>query len=155
MTGPVCSGTGGPLCSGIGGPVWCGIRTLIDGPSILTCEFNKKEPVKSEKPTIECGYSLEIIADTETKNVKISIIATSNSDSVPFMFNVKSEGIFLINNCPIEIIDKVAFEKNVLTKTWPYMFTFLKEVIADLTRKADLPTFNLPPIDLELERVDK
>ncbi len=126
---------------------------LIDGPFLVDCEFKIKKIVKSDDKTIECGYALGITTEDSEDVVTINVGVTTDSDNLPFSFNVKAAGVFQVVNSADETIKGKAFEKKAIKLAWPYLFAFLKETVADLTRKANLPPFKLPAMELDLQKL--
>lgn len=130
---------------------------LTDGPSLVFCNFKTKEVVKkSKKPSpIKCEYSIELNIDSERKEVLSFLSVKSESENIPFDFYLKSQARFSVGNMPTEIKDKEAIEKRAIFEATPYIFSFLKEMVADLTRKAYVKPFYLPPIDLKIDNFEK
>ncbi len=126
---------------------------LIDGPSLKDCEFKIKETAESDDKTIECGYVLSINTDNDEKIVTIGVGAASDSENIPFSFDVKAEASFRITTPDDKKYEGEKFEKKAIMLAWPYLFIFLKEVVSDLTKKANLPPFNLPPTELDLQKL--
>jgi preprotein translocase subunit SecB len=123
---------------------------LVHGPRLNYCNFELRE-VKNkpkEKLQIECNYSIELNIKDNKKEFIASISAKSKSENVPFAFDVKSEALFKCENeCPSEEI--------AITEAIPYIYSFIKEMVADLTRKAYIAPFYLPPIDLDSNNYKK
>lgn len=130
---------------------------LTDGPSLVFCNFKTKDVVKkNKKPSpIKCEYSIEFNIDNETKEVLSLLSVKSESENIPFDFYLKSQARFRLGDLPNEIKDKESIEKRAIIEAIPYVFSFLKEMVADLTRKAYVKPFYLPPIDLKIENFEK
>jgi len=128
---------------------------LIDGPFLKNCDFKTKEIIESDNNNIECGYALGVTVGSEGENKYVAINASvsSDSDNIPFSFNVRVEARFGMDGLSEDITGSDEFEKESISQAWPYLFTFLKEVVADLTRKSSVRPFLLPAIDLDLQKV--
>lgn len=120
--------------------------TLINGPRLVICNFSlnevKQRPKK--KSIVKCQFAIEVNIDEENNKVTASLSAKSDSDGLPFSFDIKSEASFKCEaSCPSE--------KHIIMEAIPYIYPFVKELVADLTRKSYYPPFYLPPIELKPE----
>lgn len=120
--------------------------TLIDGPKLIYCDYKlvevKHQPKK--KTSVKCQYAIEINIDEDKKEVSALLSAKSESEGLPFSFDLKSEAIFKCEtSCPSE--------QHIIIEAIPYIYPFIKELVADLTRKSYFPPFYLPPIELKPE----
>lgn len=127
---------------------------LIRGPSLVYSMFNTKEIDKDSKKDIpiDCQYSLELNTDNEKREIIASLGVKLDSPNTPFSFDMKSMAVFKINGSAQMGVDN---EEQVISKTIPYMFSFLKELVADLTRKAYFMPLYLPTMDLNFKNVDR
>jgi preprotein translocase subunit SecB len=97
-----------------------------------------------KKPTIKCQYAIEVNIDEEKNEVSAFLSAKSDSEGLPFSFELKSEARFKCEvSCPSE--------QHIIIEAIPYIYPFVKELVADLTRKSYYPPFYLPPIELKPE----
>jgi preprotein translocase subunit SecB len=130
---------------------------LTEGPSLIYCEFKTKDVAKTTKKSspIECHFSLEISINRESKEVMAALSVKSESENIPFDFDVKSHALFKVDKFPSGKANEEAFEKKAISEAIPYIFSFLKEIVADLTRKAYLKPFYLPPIELDTKNFEK
>lgn len=126
--------------------------TLINGPRLVHCNFTTREIPKQLKPTkrgfqVECKYMLKVNIDNDKNEVSVLMSAVSDTENIPFSFDIKSEAKFKCeDNCPSE--------QHAIIEAVPYIFLFLKEAVADLTRKAYLSPFYLPPLDLRIDKLE-
>lgn len=123
--------------------------TLISGPKLVSCSFNLNEVKKTSKKqsTVRCQYAIEVNIDDEKKEVSAFLSVKSDSDGLPFSFDLKSEARFKCEiSCPPE--------QHIVIEAIPYLYPFLKELVADLTRKSYFPPFYLPPIELKPENFE-
>jgi preprotein translocase subunit SecB len=124
--------------------------TLIKGPRLVSCNFSlnevKQQPKK--KPPIKCQYAIEVNIDEKEKEVSAFLSANSESEGLPFKFDLKAEARFKCEvSCPSE--------QHIIIEAIPYIYPFVKELIADLTRKSYYPPFYLPPIELKPENFEE
>lgn len=130
---------------------------LTEGPSLVFCNFKTKEIAKKGKKDlqIECQYSIELKINKENEEVLATLSVKTESENIPFDFYVKSKAMFKVAKIPLGEEDKNIFEKKAISESIPYIFSFLKEIVADLTRKAYLKPFYLPPIELNIDNFEK
>jgi len=124
--------------------------TLIDGPKLIYCNFNVLEIKKQakKKSSVKCQYVIGINVDENKKEVTALLSVKSDSEVLPFNFDIKSEATFKCEDiCPSEQL--------VLIEAIPYIFPFVKELVADLTRKSYHPPFYLPPLELKVDSFEK
>lgn len=124
--------------------------TLIDGPKLIYCDYKlvESKQLPKKKSSIKCQYAIEINVDEEKNEVSALLSAKSESEGLPFSFDLKSEAIFKCDvSCPSE--------KHIILEAIPYIYPFVKELVADLTRKSYYPPFYLPPIELKLEHFEE
>lgn len=127
---------------------------IIDGPRLISCNFQRKDGVKpQEKPVpISCEYLIELKAHKENKSLLAYFTAKTDDVSLPFSFDVKAATKFTFND---NIITNSEVELNALKGVAPYLFIFLREFVADLTRKAYFKTFYLPNLEITPELIRK
>jgi len=130
---------------------------LTDGPSLVLCNFAKKEVAKKPKKAaqVRCDYSFGISFDTEKEEIETELSVKSESENIPFEFHLVSRAKFKARNLPSAIKDNSEIEKRAAVEALPYIFPFLKEMVADLTRKTYVPPFYLPSIDLNNDKFEK
>ena len=123
---------------------------LLNGPRISKCNFElrKGEPGKPQKEIeikTACEYSFHTNYLTNLNRLEVSIKAKMKGDDLPFHFEVTAEAQLQLN----EKIDASEAHKLGMVFGGPYVFTILKDYIMDLTRKAYLHVFVIPPIDFD------
>ncbi len=95
--------------------------------------------------SIERELIIGIAKDDSDKKIKVDLqIKTKNEDS-PFLFNIVYEGSF-------EIISEEEPTQHEINKIGAIncgaiIYPYLREHLADLTRRAGVPPFHLPPIN--------
>jgi preprotein translocase subunit SecB len=123
---------------------------LTEGPKLTYCNFNIIErTIKQQKShEIACSFSIQVQRDDESNEVAILFSVKSESDTIPFSFDIGAKASFKCNKkCPSD--------EDAIIETTPYIFPFLKELVADLTRKAYLSPFYLPSIELQIDKFQK
>lgn len=124
--------------------------TLIEGPSLVNCNFSLVEAKTKtkKKSTVKCQYSIEINIDEVNKEVTVLLSAKSESEELPFSFGIQSKANFKCEaSCPDE--------KHIIIEALPYLYPFIKELVADLTRKSYFSPFYLPSIELKADSFEK
>lgn len=131
--------------------------SLTEGPSLVECNFKTKELAQKSKKglPVECQYSVEIKINIESKEVLAVLSVKTESANLPFYFDVKSQAIFKFPKLNFEEKDREFVERRAIFEAVPYIFPFLKEMVADLTRKAYLKPFYLPAIELNIDSFEK
>lgn len=131
---------------------------LTNGPSLLSCNFTTKETKKPKKQAqieIECRYSFEVNFNEKDKILDYKAAVESSSENIPFEFNISATASFDFENIGEKKEPKEEIEKQAIIEAFPYLFSFLKEQVADLTRKANLKPFYLPSIELRMQDFKK
>lgn len=99
------------------------------------------KPVKN-KP-IEINYGVNISFKRKDKMVNVIISVLSDNKSQPFMFNIVTMGLFKFQKLPKNAELKRVAHINCASIIFPYV----REYIADLTRRAGIPPFHLDPMN--------
>jgi preprotein translocase subunit SecB len=93
--------------------------------------------------SIEIKQNVEVGYKTKDKILQVMVSVSSDSENQPFRFSVAWEGAFAFKEMPSkEDLDRIA---NINCAA--IIFPFVRETIADLTRRANVPPFNLPPFN--------
>lgn len=124
--------------------------TLINGPRLIYCDYklDESKQLSKKKTSVKCQYTIKINVNEEKNEVSALLSAKSEGEGLPFSFDLKSEAIFKCDvSCPSE--------QHIIIEAIPYVYPFIKELVADLTRKSYYPPFYLPPIELKLESFEK
>lgn len=91
------------------------------------------------QPEIKFGYAV----NTKSKTVIVELAIRVLPGAAPFEFEVGGEGLFQFKTLP----EKQVLERICSINCCSILFPFLREFIADLTRRAGLPPFLLPPVN--------
>lgn len=128
-------------------------RMSFDGFRLLNLSFSINKGFEQKKgisvnPEIALAHHYE----QKERAVKVRIKVSLVKGNTPFFFEVESEGKFVFKETP----DNVTI-KNVSIVNGPaIIFPYVRETIADLTRRAGFPPLHLPPINfVELAKKSK
>ncbi|MBI3585255.1 MAG: protein-export chaperone SecB [Nitrospinae bacterium] len=117
---------------------------------ILNISFSINKGFKGRKhltinPQIALAHKYEKKEKTLMVRLKISL----TKGEIPFIFEIESEGRFIFKEAPNKDIIKNASTINCPAIIFPYV----RETVADITRRAGFPPLHLPPINfLELTK---
>jgi len=94
--------------------------------------------------SVELSHNMEIKHEQTTDNeVRVLVSVSSDSDPQPFRFSVVWEGAFVFEEKPLpEELDRIA-----RINCASIIFAYVRESVADLTRRANIPPLNLPPFN--------
>lgn len=110
---------------------------------LINLDFSLKGGVdKSED--IEINPNFKINREFDKKDLKIFLEISMDNGDLPFTFNIVIGGLFKFNRAveKIKNIDEIA---NINCAA--ILFPFLRETVADLTRRAGFPPLLLPPVN--------
>ncbi|WP_435549794.1 protein-export chaperone SecB [Desulfobacterium sp. N47] len=93
---------------------------------------------------IELSHSIEINCQQATeKDINVVVSISSDSDKQPFRFSVAWEGSFAFEEIP----SKEEVERIAHINCASIIFAYVRESVADLTRRAGMPPLNLYPFN--------
>ena len=120
------------------------LLSITDGPKLVSCTFKrKKRPPKEERPAeVSCDITTGINVNGDSK-ISMRVGASSTSPALPFDFDVTVQASFDI----LVPVTEEERENLVATDGGPVIYSVLREIIADLTRKANYPPLYLPDLD--------
>jgi len=96
--------------------------------------------------TIDRKLNISIADDEKNPNILMVALKIRNeSENSPFNFDVVFEGIFEFDT-RVEISNE-NFQNIGLINCSAIIFPFVREHLADLTRRSGLPAFHLPPVN--------
>jgi len=116
----------------------------IVGSQLKEVHFAINQQYKREKnKLIEVAHSIEIGHTQSDKVLHVFVSVSSDSEKQPFRFSVAWEGSFSFEEMPLdEVLERIA-HINCASIIFPYV----RETIADLTRRASMVPLNLPPLN--------
>ena len=125
----------------------------FDSFRIKKASFSINDKFKKKKPVLitpEIGVATKF---DKTKFILTVLLKISLSEEdAPFYFHVESEGIFSFQESP----DKALIEQFSSINCPAILFPYVRETVADLTRRAGLSPFHLPPINfIELAKTSQ
>lgn len=91
----------------------------------------------------QIGLGFDISFKKQRKVVVVNLKFYSEDEGQPFVFRIVMEGVFRFEQIPAD--DEL--EKIVHINCTSIMFPFIRESIADLTRRAGIPPLILDPIN--------
>jgi preprotein translocase subunit SecB len=110
----------------------------------IECFFALNPEFKPEKDKkYQIGLSLDISFQKKGKKVRVILKLSSEEKEQPFVFRVIFEGIFVFDKIP----EKEELERIVHINCASIMFPFIRESVADLTRRAGLTPLILDPVN--------
>ena len=107
--------------------------------------LNTENLAEGKEFSIEKELIISVARDDSGKNIKVDLQIKTRNEDGPFLFNIVYEGSFEIisEEKPSQLeIDKIG-TINCAAIIYPY----LREHLADLTRRAGVPPFHLPPVN--------
>jgi len=93
---------------------------------------------------IEINPNFKIKHEYEKKDLKIFLEISMDNGDLPFTFNIVIGGLFNFNR-DIGKITNIAEIANINCAA--ILYPFLRETVADLTRRAGFPPLLLPPVN--------
>ena len=97
---------------------------------------------EKEKP-VEIGYGINVTFEKKDKMVNVIVSIVSDKKTQPFTFNIATAGVFNFNKLP----QKQEIEKVARINCASIIFPYIRESLADLTRRAGLPPFHIDPVN--------
>lgn len=91
----------------------------------------------------EISYGISITYETTDKLVKVIVSLISDKKPQLFVFNISMVGKFNFNKLP----KKDVLERIVNINCASIIFPYLRESLADLTRRASIPPFHMDPVN--------
>jgi len=109
---------------------------------ILNVAFSVNEEFSGKK-TIPINTRLSVAHKYNKNNLEVRLKVSSNQDDIPFFFDVESEGRFSFEQEP----DEKTIKTVALINAPAILFPYIRETIADLTRRAGFKPLHLPPVN--------
>ncbi|MEW6571519.1 MAG: protein-export chaperone SecB [Nitrospirota bacterium] len=92
---------------------------------------------------VEINYDVNVSFEKKDKMVSVIVSILSDGKKQPFTFNIATLGLFRFN----KLLTKRQLERVAYINCASIIFPYIRESIADLTRRADIPTFHLDPVN--------
>jgi preprotein translocase subunit SecB len=112
----------------------------------FTCEDIRfsKLPVHPSEQTMQITPNIKVNHQREGQSLSVNLIVEIAQKGLPFALSVNMLGLFLLENADIAE-EKLARIARVNCAS--ILFPFVREVVADLTRRGGFPSLLLPPIN--------
>ncbi len=117
----------------------------FEGIKIVNVLFQADPSRKKGKDKIQVDASLDIDYTLKGKNLTVNLGISHKNDESPFAFMVDAVGSFIFDKEPRKEWSETVARINCSA----IMFPYLREVIADLTRRAGFPPFHHPPVNFQ------
>jgi len=124
----------------------------IIGIRLNEAHFAINQQYKGEKgKPIDFKYSVEVRYKQTNKGLHVLVSVSSDFDHQPFNFSILWEGLFAFDDTPPkDVLDRIA-NINCASIIFPYV----RESIADMTRRAAITPLNLPPFNFVAKYEEK
>jgi len=110
----------------------------------IESHFTLNPDFKSEKgKPVEIHYGINVSFEKKDKIVIVVVSISSDNKNQPFKFNISTKGLFTFQRLP----QKKELEKVARINCASIIFPYIRESIADLTRRAGIATFHLDPVN--------
>jgi len=116
--------------------------------TLLKCKVNsltfksKSEAPQGEIP-INFGISHKYKYDYKNKTIAVLLSASVNDEQMPFFIEIEYEGLFVLN----KRVSKKAAEPIAQINCSAILFPFLREAVAEITRRGGFNPLMLPTIN--------
>jgi len=101
-------------------------------------------PEKNE--SVEIGSSINIGHEEEANQLQVFLTVTFDSEHVPFDLSIECVGLFTFNE-RLDEYEADFIEEIASVNCAAIIFPYLRETVADLTRRAGFPPLHLPPVN--------
>lgn len=120
------------------------IRMTFDNFAITSLSFNLNRNFQSGKE-VTISPEIEGRADykKETRKLQAFMKVSLNSGNLPFYLTIEGVGVLTFNGEPDQKILNTVSSINAPAIIFPY----IRETIADITRRAGFPPLHLPPVN--------
>ncbi len=117
----------------------------FDNFKIKKMSFSDNKKFKKKKPPFMIDPEIAVGSKYSQKKMLLYVFlkVSLNTGDVPFFFEIESESKFSFQEKPDKDIVKQFSTMNCPAIIFPYV----RETIADLTRRAGYPPLHLPPIN--------
>lgn len=119
-------------------------KFTIQAINVIESQFALNPDFKGEgTKSIELSFGLNIAFKTKDKTVDVRLSIMTEDKTLPFMFNLTTLGTFVFEKMP----SKTDLEQVIHINCAAIMFPYLREAIADMTRRAGILPLHLDPIN--------
>ena len=110
----------------------------IESHFALNLDFKPEK----ERP-IEISYGIDVSYEKKDKTVTVIVSIISDNKGQPFTFNIAVMGLFNFKKLP----PRKDIERVTRINCAAIIFPYIRESIADLTRRAGIPPFHVDPVN--------
>ncbi|GBE06487.1 protein-export protein SecB [bacterium BMS3Abin10] len=124
------------------------VRFNIKEIKLVDCLFslNPKYDLSKEKPvTINSSFDIQYQVNNNVAQLTMKVF--SDTETQPFYYNVTLVGLFNFDKIP----DHKILDRIVNVNCASILFPYIRETVADLTRRANIPPFHLSPVNFVVE----
>jgi preprotein translocase subunit SecB len=97
---------------------------------------------EKDKP-VEIHYGINVSFEKKDKIAIVVVSISSDNKNQPFKFNIATKGLFTFQKLP----QKKELEKVARINCASIIFPYIRESLADLSRRAGIPPFHLDPVN--------
>ena len=117
-------------------------KLSFDNFRINNISFSINEEFSGKK-TIPINTQISLAHRYDKKKLEVRLKVSSTQEDIPFFFNVEGEGSFSFEEIP----DGKTIKNVAYINAPAILFPYIRETIADLTRRAGFTPLHLPPVN--------
>ena len=118
-------------------------KIKLDHTRIRSLNFKIKDEPGKEEVEISFSISYGYHYDYSEKRIIVTIYVSIDQDEMPFVLDIEYQGLFLLK----KRVAKKQIEPFAKVNCPAILFPFLRECIADITRRAGLNPLILPAVN--------
>lgn len=119
------------------------LKFKIQAIKLLESHLKINPDFNWDNKPVSVSSSLGVQYAKKNKNVQVILSVNSDDKNQPFIFNIVLAGLFDFKELP----KPKELEKIVNINCAAILFPYVREIVADLTRRADIPPFHIPPVN--------
>lgn len=117
---------------------------LFDDFRIIGLSFSLNKTFKGKEPVpVNTQIGIAHKYDNRRKTLTVGLRISSTEGNMPFFFKVESRGRFIFKGAPDDNLIECFSKVNCPA----IMFPYVRETIADITRRAGFPPLHLAPVN--------
>jgi preprotein translocase subunit SecB len=122
-----------------------GLTFQLHDYRLFRAEFQVKGPVSGGE---ELGYDTNLLRSQQIDKEKVVLTLgiRISGEKMPFVIDIQYQGVFLFNQDLVGVEEKTRDEV-IAVDCSGQLFPFIRETIAEMTRKAGLPPLILPALN--------
>ncbi len=119
------------------------LKFKIQKIKLLECHFKINPEFNWNNKPVSVSSSLGVQYAKKNKNVQVILSVNSDDKNQPFIFNIVLAGIFDFHEIP----KPKELEKIANINCAAILFPYVREIVADLTSRAGISPFHMPPVN--------